>query len=59
MLRQLIDAHPDFHPRAWLAELPRLDSFGAILFQVAGQQLSLQSTRSIIRKVLELFARAR
>jgi len=54
-MRRLIDAHPGFNPRAWLAELPRLDSFGAILFQVAGQQLSLQSTRSIIRKVVEMY----
>ena len=55
MLRKLIDAHPGFDPRAWLAELPPLDSFGAILFQIAGQQLSVQSTRSIIRRLEELF----
>ena len=55
MLRQLIDAHPGFNPRAWLAALPPMDSFGAILFQIAGQQLSVQSTRSILRRVQELF----
>jgi len=55
VLRRLIDSRPGFDPRAWMAELPHLDSFGAILFQVAGQQLSLQSTRSIIRKVMVLF----
>ena len=55
MLCRLIDAHPGFDPRAWLAELPPLDSFGAILFQIAGQQLSVQSTRSIIRRLQELF----
>jgi hypothetical protein len=27
ILRELIDAHPDFHPRAWLDELPPLDAF--------------------------------
>jgi len=37
---QIIDSHPDFRPRAWLDELPPLDSFGTLVFQVAGQQLS-------------------
>lgn len=55
VLRKLIDAHLDFDPRAWLTELPHLDSFGTVLFQIAGQQLSFQSTRSIIRRVQELF----
>jgi DNA-3-methyladenine glycosylase II len=55
VLRKLIDAHPDFEPRAWLIELPSLDSFGAILFQIAGQQLSVQSTRNTIRRVQGLF----
>ena len=55
VLRKLIDAHPDFDPRAWLTELPPLDPFGALLFQIAGQQLSVQSTRSIIHRIQELF----
>jgi hypothetical protein len=30
VLRKLIDARPDFHPRAWLDELPPLDAFGTL-----------------------------
>jgi len=44
----VIDAHPDFRPRAWMDELPPLDAFGTLVFQVAGQQLSVASTRAII-----------
>ena len=40
VLGELIDARPDFRPRAWLDELPPLDAFGTLVFQVAGQQLS-------------------
>ena len=55
MLRRLIDARPDFRPRAWLDELPPLDSFGTLVFQVAGQQLSVASTRAIISHLQERF----
>ena len=48
VLARLIDARPDFRPRAWLDELPPLDAFGTLVFQVAGQQLSVASTRAII-----------
>ena len=30
VLRELIDAHPDFRPRAWLNELPPRDAFGSL-----------------------------
>jgi DNA-3-methyladenine glycosylase II len=40
VLAKLIDARPDFRPRAWLDDLPPLDGFGTLVFQVAGQQLS-------------------
>ena len=46
VLAGLIDARPDFRPRAWMDELPPLDAFGTLVFQVAGQQLSVSSTRS-------------
>jgi DNA-3-methyladenine glycosylase II len=55
ILARLIDAHPDFRPRAWLDELPPLDAFGTLVFQVAGQQLSVSSTRAIIRRLEERF----
>src|SRR6476469_1609162 len=37
VLGRLIDARPDFRPRAWMDELPPLDAFGTLVFQVAGQ----------------------
>jgi DNA-3-methyladenine glycosylase II len=55
VLRELIDAHPDFHPRAWLDELPPLDAFGTLIFQVVGQQLSVSSTRTIVARLRERF----
>jgi DNA-3-methyladenine glycosylase II len=55
VLARLIDARPDFRPRAWTEELPPFDAFGTLVFQVAGQQLSVASTRAIIRHVQELF----
>jgi DNA-3-methyladenine glycosylase II len=55
MLARLIDARPDFRPRAWMDELPLLDAFGTLVFQVAGQQLSVVSTRAIIRHLEERF----
>ena len=55
VLARLIDARPDFRPRAWLDELPPLDAFGTLIFQVAGQQLSVASTRAIISHLEERF----
>src|ERR1700759_2056230 len=55
VLASLIDARPDFRPRAWIDELPPLDAFGTLIFQVAGQQLSVSSTRAIIRHLQERF----
>jgi DNA-3-methyladenine glycosylase II len=55
VLARLIDARPEFRPRAWMDELPPLDAFGTLVFQVAGQQLSVASTRAIIRHLQQLF----
>jgi DNA-3-methyladenine glycosylase II len=55
VLAKLIDARPDFRPRSWLDELPPFDAFGTLVFQVAGQQLSVASTRAIIRHLEERF----
>ena len=55
VLARLIDARPDFRPRAWMDELPPLDAFGTLIFQVAGQQLSVASTRAIISHLQERF----
>jgi len=55
VLGRVIDAHPDFRPRAWLDELPPLDAFGTLIFQVAGQQLSVAATRTIVSRIEEHF----
>jgi DNA-3-methyladenine glycosylase II len=55
VLKELIDARPDFHPRAWLDELPPLDAFGTLIFQVVGQQLSVAATRTIVARLQERF----
>src|SRR5260221_8412504 len=55
VLGRIIDAHPDFRPGAWLDELPRLDAFGTLIFQVAGQQLSVRATRVIVSRIEEHF----
>jgi DNA-3-methyladenine glycosylase II len=55
VLARLIDERPDFDPRAWLAQLPPMDLYGALLFQVAGQQLSVAATRRILARVEALF----
>jgi DNA-3-methyladenine glycosylase II len=51
VLARVIDAHPDFRPRAWLDELPPLDAFGTLVFQVLGQQLSVSATRTILSRL--------
>jgi DNA-3-methyladenine glycosylase II len=55
VLARLIEARPDFRPRAWMDELPPLDAFGTLIFQVAGQQLSVPSTRAIISHLKDRF----
>ena len=55
VLARLVDARPDFRPRAWLDELPQVDAFGTLVFQIAGQQLSVSSTRAIIRHLEDHF----
>jgi DNA-3-methyladenine glycosylase II len=55
VLARLIDERPEFDPRAWLAQLPPMDLYGALLFQVAGQQLSVAATRTILGRIEALF----
>jgi len=55
VLARLIDDRPDFDPRAWMAELPPMDLFGAVLFQVTGQQLSVAATRRTLGRIEDLF----
>jgi DNA-3-methyladenine glycosylase II len=55
VLARLIDDRPDFDPQAWLAQLPAMDLFGALVFQVTGQQLSVPATRRTLERIQALF----
>lgn len=58
VIARLIDAQPDHDPRAWLAQLPPMDLFGALVFQVAGQQLSVAASRRILDRLRAQFGGA-
>jgi DNA-3-methyladenine glycosylase II len=55
VLARLVDERPDFDPRAWMAQLPPMDLYGALLFQVTGQQLSVPATRRTLARIEALF----
>jgi DNA-3-methyladenine glycosylase II len=55
VLAGVIDAHPAFRPRAFLDDLPPLDAFGTLIFQVVGQQLSVAATRTIVSRIEQRF----
>jgi DNA-3-methyladenine glycosylase II len=55
VLARIVDERPDFDPRAWIAELPPMDLYGALLFQITGQQLSVAATRRTLARVEALF----
>ncbi|HTZ27615.1 MAG TPA: hypothetical protein VMC83_26695 [Streptosporangiaceae bacterium] len=56
VMARLVDARPTFDPQAErLTRLPPMDLFGALLFQITGQQLSVLATRRITARIQELF----
>jgi len=55
VMAKLIEDQPDFDPRAFLAQLPKMDAFGELLFQIIGQQLSVSATRAILNRLETLF----
>jgi DNA-3-methyladenine glycosylase II len=55
VLAGVIDAHAGFDPRGWLRELPVMDSFGALIFMVTGQQLSVRSAARILGRIRDQF----
>ena len=55
VLARIIDDRPDFDPWAWMADLPSMDLYGAVLFQVTGQQLSVAATRRTLARIQTLF----
>jgi DNA-3-methyladenine glycosylase II len=54
-MAELIARQPDFDPHAWLDDLPHMDLFGSLLFQVAGQQLSVAATRRTVARITSLY----
>jgi DNA-3-methyladenine glycosylase II len=55
VLAGLIGERPDFNPLEWRAELPPMDLFGALIFQVTGQQISVPATRRILARIQAIF----
>ena len=55
VLAALIDKRPDYDPDAWLRELPDMDLFGCLVFQIVGQQLSVKATRAILGRLTDRF----
>jgi DNA-3-methyladenine glycosylase II len=59
VLARLVDDRPDFDPWAWRDNTfglpPSVDLFGALLFQITGQQLSVPATSRTLARVEVLF----
>ena len=55
VLARIIEARPDFRPRSWTTDLPALDAFSTLIFQVLGQQLSVRATRTILGRLEQVF----
>src|SRR5260221_6868852 len=56
VLARLVDERPEFDPRAWIAELPPIELYGALLIQVTGQQPFVCATRRTLTTIAALFA---
>jgi DNA-3-methyladenine glycosylase II len=55
VLAQVIDDHPDFDPDVFARRLPALDVFGALVFQVIGQQISVIAATAIFARLTGRF----
>ena len=51
VLAQVIDDRPDFDPDVFLRRLPALDLFGALVFQIIGQQISVIAATAIFARL--------
>ena len=47
VLAQLIDDRPDFDLDVWIGRLPTMDLFGALVFQIIAQQISVTAATAI------------
>jgi DNA-3-methyladenine glycosylase II len=55
VLAQLIAERPDFDPDVWIRRLPPMDLFGALIFAIIGQQISVIAARAILTRLTERF----
>jgi DNA-3-methyladenine glycosylase II len=55
VLAQVIDDHPDFDPDAWIRTFPAMSLFGALVFQIIGQQISVIAATAIFRRLTARF----
>jgi len=55
VLARLIDDRPDFDPDVWIRRLPIMDLFGALVFQIIGQQISVIAATAIFSRLTERF----
>jgi DNA-3-methyladenine glycosylase II len=55
VLARLIDDRPDFDPDVWVRRLPAMDLFGALVFQVIGQQISVIASTAIFARLTQRF----
>ena len=51
VLAQLIGDRPNFDPDAFRRRLPAMDLFGALVFQVIGQQISVITAMAIFARL--------
>lgn len=55
VLAALIDKRPDYDPDAWRRELPVMDLFGCLVFQILGQQISIKAAGAILKRLSATF----
>src|SRR5258706_16137048 len=55
VVARLVDERPEFDPRAWIAGLPPMDLYGALLFQATGQPLSVAAPPPTLTRIEALF----
>ena len=55
VLARLIDDHPGFDPDAWVRRLPPMGLFGALVFAVIGQQISVTAATAIFARLTARF----
>jgi hypothetical protein len=55
VLARLIDDHPGFDPDAWVRRLPSMGLFGALVFAIIGQQISVTAATAIFARLTARF----